>query len=309
MGRRAKGLLAVVLLGAAVGCDLTDATIADLADVFVAEVYVTVADEPVDNRFRAFLQGSTGGGAPGSASFDDADVVVTLDDGSTMPLTLTAISECVALRPEDSSGSCFAATSAQLTSFEAGDSLSIDVSIPGRQSLTGATRIPGAFIVSGISPTCRLAPDTRLPLRWSESTGAAAYVSETLLLGLDSALAREGIEAEDSLYLLGLSISESDTTVSFPNEFGVFDRFDLDRDVAVRLQEGIPEGVTAEVAITAVDDNYVNWVRGGNFNPSGAVRVSSLTGGGSGVFGSAVTRTFTILSTADTTAAPACAGS
>ncbi|MGD2047275.1 MAG: hypothetical protein PVF90_10480 [Gemmatimonadota bacterium] len=303
-----KGLLALLLMGSAAGCDLTDATIADFTDIFVAEVYVTVGDVPADNRLRAFLHGSSNGGEPGSESFDDADVVVTLDDGSTMVLTLAALQECVAERPEDSTGSCFAADAVQATAFGARDSLSIEVSLPGRARLTGATRVPGAFTVNGVSATCRVAPDARLPLQWSRSAGASSYVSETLILGLDDALAGEGIEAEDSLYLLGLSISESDTTVSFPNEFGVFDRFDLDRDVAVRLQEGIPEGVSAEVAITAVDDNYVNWVRGGNFNPSGAVRVSSLDGGGSGVFGSAVTRVFTIVSTTDTTAAPACGG-
>jgi hypothetical protein len=35
----------------------------------------------------------------------------------------------------------------------------------------------------------------------------------------------------------------------------------------------------------------VNWVRGGSFNPSGTVRVPSISGGGTGVFGSLVTRT------------------
>lgn len=190
-----------------------------------------------------------------------------------------------------------------------GEALSIAVALADGRSLTGSTRIPGAFLVDGVGAGCRLPPDTRLPLSWSPSDSAWAYLSEALILGLPDALAAEGIQAEDSLYLLGLSISQSDTTVVFPSEFGVFERFDLDQDLAVRLQQGLPEGASADVAITAVDRNYVNWVRGGSFNPSGAVRVSSLVGDGLGVFGSAVTRRFTVVSTADSTAGPPCPSS
>ena len=74
----------------------------------------------------------------------------------------------------------------------------------------------------------------------------------------------------------------------------LFNRFDLDSDLAVRLQRGLPVGASAEVSITAVDRNYVNWQRGGNFNPSGVVRVPSLRGAGTGVLGSTYRRSFTI---------------
>ncbi len=130
-----------------------------------------------------------------------------------------------------------------------------------------------------------------MPLRWSRAEGAWAYVNETSIAGLPDALAAEGIDVEDDpLYLLGLSVSVADTTITFPSEFGVFNRLDLDQDVAVRLQRGLPAGVSAEVTITAVDRNYVNWSRSGSFNPSGQVRVPSLRGDGTGVFGSTVGR-------------------
>lgn len=308
MGRLGRGILVLALTVAAAGCDLTEATIADLTEVFVAEVYVTVAEAPGDNRLRALLHGTEPGGAPSSATFDDARVRVTDGGGTTTVLTLATVQECVAERPDGATGSCFAADLVQAAAYRAGDSLSIEIGLSDGRSLAGTTVVPGDFAVDGVSATCRVPPDTRLPLQWSSSDGASAYVSEALILGLDDALAGEGIEAEDSLHLLGLSISETDTTVSFPNEFGVFDRFDLDGDLSVRLQEGLPDGTSAEIAITAVDGNYVDWVRGGNFNPSGAVRVSSLVGDGAGVFGAAVTRTFTIVSSADETAAPACGG-
>jgi hypothetical protein len=60
------------------------------------------------------------------------------------------------------------------------------------------------------------------------------------------------------------------------------------------------------VAITAVERNFVNWVRGGSFNPSGTVRVSSIVGDGSGVFGAASTRRFTLISSTDPTMGPLC---
>ena len=46
--------------------------------------------------------------------------------------------------------------------------------------------------------------------------------------------------------------------------------------------------------IAAADRNYVNWVRRGAFNPSGIVRVPSLHGDGTGVFGSVVRKRFTV---------------
>src|SRR5690606_38046307 len=115
---------------------------------------------------------------------------------------------------------------------------------------------------------------TPFEIHWTSSEGAWAYVNETTITGLADALAPEGIEADDPLYLLGLSISGADTTIVFPSEFGVFDRFDLDQDLAVRLQRGLPDGTEAAVSIAAVERNYVNWARGGSFNPSGQVRVS-----------------------------------
>ena len=294
-----------ILALAQAGCELTEATIVDFADVIVAEVYVTVAEQPVDNSLRAFLHGTEPGSEPGSKTFDDARVTVT-GDAVSVVLGLAPVDDCAAVRPEGTTGSCFVAAGAVAATYEPGETLMLGVELADGRALSGSTTIPGAFALDGVMGTCRVVPDTRLPLMWSRSDSAWAYLSEASIVGLPGALAAEGIEAPDTVFLVGLSISASDTTISFPNEFGVFDRFDLDRDLAVRLQEGLPEGATAEVAITAVDRNYTNWLRGGNFNPSGAVRVASLVGDGSGVFGSAVTRRFTAVSSSDPGLAPLC---
>ena len=121
-------------------------------------------------------------------------------------------------------------------------------------------------------------------------------MNETVIVGIKDGLAPLGIDVEsDTLELLGLSISASDTTIVFPGEFGIFSRFELDQDLATSLQDGLPPGTRAPVMISATDRNYVNWVRGGNFNPSGQVRVPSIRGDGTGVFASTVTRTFEVV--------------
>ncbi len=122
------------------------------------------------------------------------------------------------------------------------------------------------------------------------------------------ALEPEGIEVEeDPLDLVGLSISASDTTIVFPTEFGVFERFDLDRDLALLLQQGLPRGISVGIVVGAVDRNFVNWVRGGDFNPSGQVRIPSLQGDGTGVLGSVVRRTIR-METGTGLAIPPCRG-
>jgi hypothetical protein len=62
------------------------------------------------------------------------------------------------------------------------------------------------------------------------------------------------------------------------------------------------------LTVAAVDRNYVNGVRGGSFNPSGRVRVSSVTGDGEGVFGSLVPLTLEVEVLRGPSRLPACLG-
>jgi hypothetical protein len=84
----------------------------------------------------------------------------------------------------------------------------------------------------------------------------------------------------------GVSISQSDTTLVLPTEFGVFERLDYDSDLLLAIRNGFPAGTQVELVLAAADRNWVNSVRGGNFNPSGLVRISTVVGDGVGVFGS-----------------------
>jgi hypothetical protein len=306
MGSRVRiaALVLALALGAA-ACELEEITVIDFVDVVVGEVYVTVGGTPADNRVRAFLHGTAAGGTPDAETFDDALVRITRGT-DTLALALALVTECTDSLPGGASGSCFVDNGAASTLLP-GDALDLSVLLADGRTLLGSARIPGDFQVDGIAASCRLVPDTLLALRWTSAQGAWAYVNETQINGLPAALAGEGIDVEeDPLYLLGLSISAADTTVVFPSEFGVFDRFGLDQDLAVRLQRGLPDGTSALVSVTAVDRNYVNWVRGGNFNPSGQVRVSSLRGDGTGVFGAAVMRQFTVFASSTAGGPPDC---
>jgi len=302
-GSRAALVLATLAFATSallVGCDLQELTIVDFSDVVVAEVYVTLREPPEANTVMAFLHGNSAGGQPDSRTFDDAVVRVVRGDGLTLDFTIAPNDDCLDPVPENATGTCFFADAAVAGQLRAGDALDLEITLgAGAGTALGSLMLPGDFALEGVSAQCRLAPDTTYEVTWSVSGGAWAYLNETVIVGLPDALAGEGIEVEDSLYLIGVSVSASDTTVVFPAEFGVFDRFDLEQDLAVRLQQGLPDGTSAVVSISAADRNYVNWVRGGNFNPSGLVRVSSLRGAALGTFGGVIVREFEVLSSLD----------
>jgi hypothetical protein len=280
-----------------VSCDLEEITIIEIEDVVIAEIYVNLAEDPTENEIRAYLHHTVGAPGSGVDELPNALIVVRRPDGLMLDLVENAIDACLEPLPTVGSGVCFLAEPAQTPNLNPGDLLEVEVTFADGGTLLGATRVPSPFQVDGISTMCRLDSNTLLPLHWSRSEGAWAYVNEASISGLPEALEPEGIVVEeDPLNLLGLSISDQDTTIVFPSEFGIFDRFDLNQDLVSRLQDGLPPSTTAEVSITAVEGNYVNWARGGNFNPSGQVRVPSLRGDGTGVFAATVNRRFVVVS-------------
>lgn len=295
MAARIGRALALLTAFAAAGCELQETTVVEVQDVIVAEAYALVGvPSPVagvEERLWVFLTRTVGGdqdlGVPG------ARVRVRRSDGAGFRLRETDVRECLREGAVDRPGTCYDA-GVDAIGIRPGDELSLEIEVPDGRVLVGETRIPGTFSVEGGLDECALPADTPFEIRWTPSRGASAYVNETRIGGLDEALAPEGIPAPSDLYLLGLSISAADTTIVFPGEFGVFDRFDLDQALSVRLQRGLPAGVQALVGISATDQNYVNWARGGNFNPSGQVRIPSVRGDGTGVFASAVMRRLTV---------------
>jgi len=302
---RIAWIAGVALLSSA--CSLEQITLVDAEDVVVAEAYVELGvprpgRTDVRNRVTVFLHRTIGGVAVGSRPVPGALVTVRRAGGPEISLVRdTLIETCAATTPVSGTGTCYVAPEAPggpSDSLRPGDALTLSVELPDDGRLAAATVVPGDFALAGVASgaRCKLPAATPMELTWSPAAGAWAYVSETSISGIRDALAPAGIAVdEDPLYLLGLSVSASDTTIVFPGEFGLFNRAELDQDLALALQKGLPAGVRARVTVSAVDRNYVNWVRGGNFNPSGRVRVPSVRGDGTGVFGSAVVRTLDVV--------------
>jgi len=315
--------VASMALGAAViataACELQEITLVEADDVVVAEAYVQLGFAPTPDHATAFLHRTLEGATGASRPVPGARVVITRRDGYSLEMAETEVGNCVRSTPVDGTGTCYWAEDGVSYRIHSGDTLDLEITLADGGVIRGTTVIPGDFTLltpppgtyDVFPPRCLQEPSTPLELRWTRSAGAWAYVDETFLSGLRDALEPKGIPVEnDPLYLLGVSVSAQDTTIVFPGEFGVFDRFELDQALALELQKGLPGGASGRVTITAADRNYVNWIRGGNFNPSGQVRIPSLRGDGTGVFGSSVTRAVYVLtdSTGPAAGAPPCGG-
>jgi len=182
----------------------------------------------------------------------------------------------------------------------------------------GRTHVPGELTMVSPSPalwverdqpaTCWLEPWTLLQLRWGSAAGAWSYIAELEVHGLRAALGEEAPEGlAEPLRLTGLAIGASDTTMVLPADFAIFQWGSVPLEVLRLLQRGLPDGVQARLVLSAADRNYVNAVRGGGFNPSGAVRIPSVVGDGTGVFGSLVPRSL-VIDVSEQPIGPPCGG-
>lgn len=311
---RGRHLVAVAAaMAGAGGCELAQTTLVQAADEVVAEVNVQVNPGTPGSKLTAFLHRTVDPSGTLSEEVPGATITIRRSDGSTIELAPTDRGTCVEATPPNGSGTCYWADLGVPDRIRPGERLDVSITLPSGGTLDGTTTVPGDFalLTPGQEGLCKVPQETPFEVRWTRSDGAWAYVDEALIEGIAEALAPRGINVDqDPLYLLGISVSAADTTIVFPGEFGVFDRFELDQALSLELQKGLPVGTNARVTITAADRNYANWVRGGNFNPSGRVRIPSLRGDGTGVFASTVTRTFTVLVTGDSTDydVPVCAG-
>jgi len=287
-------------LGLAGACTLADVTLPASEEVVAVEA-VLRTDVPVQTVvLHRSLDGRDVRGVPG------ARVTVTAPGGRAIAFQESG-QECFrvpsvyfAEEPGSVKASCYLSAADEGSWVRPGGVYLLRVETPDGRVIRGRTRVPGAFGLAGLpfsaqaeargAASCALPPGRTLPVAWSRSDSAWSYIAPIRIFDLRAALMRAGIQADipDPLELVGLAISEEDTTIVLPSEFGVFDRFEYDNAALTALQSGFPDGVVAEMVVAAADRNYVNGVRGGRFNPSGPVRISSVSGDGVGVFGSLV---------------------
>ena len=299
---RQRTVPSLLLVLALAGCSIQETLIVELEDLVVAEVHVEIGGALLGgNRVMAFLHRTLGTSVPG------ARVVITRGGISSVELQEANQDACYRDRNERTRGTCYVASQEAADEFQPGEQLELTIELTQGRTLRSATTIPGEFTLIGIEEGARwpLPADTPLTGQWSRSNDTWAYISETLIVGLESSLSGtvNSTNEADSLWLLGLSLSASDTTIVFPTEFGIFQRFDLDAEIAAQLQKGLTPGTQASVTVTAANRNYANWARGGNFNPSGRVSIPSVTGDGTGVFGASVTRTYEMVVNPDSSGA------
>jgi hypothetical protein len=295
--RHAVALLVAGLALSVVACELTSVELTDTVDVVIAEVYL----RPGEDTHQAFLY-RTFPADGGSLRVDGAAIVVRGAGGEVLEFAPASRDDSCAeydFTAAGDGGSCYVAMDLE-GRVQAGRAYDLEITLPDGRRLEGRTAVPAAFrLVRPASSACVL-ETTSLELIWTRSEGSWAYQADARFTGLAAGLAARGVpDPPDTLRLLGLAIGASDTTMTFPRDFGVFDRFELDRELLLALQQGLPDGARAEIVVAAVDRNYVNWARGGNFNPSGQVRVPSVTGDGTGVFAGLIRRALVVVAPGD----------
>ncbi|MSR35635.1 MAG: hypothetical protein EXR95_03175 [Gemmatimonadetes bacterium] len=305
-------LAAVAVVVAALGaCELSEVTITEPQHAVVAEAYVRLgvlqlsglppSVEPTPYARVSVLLHETLDLSGASQPVPKARIRITrTGDGLVIPVPEMSAPPggCARSQPVAGGSTCYDTPldHPALKALAPGDRLALRIELADGGVLTSETVIPGRFQLLNVraGTSCAATPLAGTQIVWSRSANAWAYISDTYISGLSRHF--PGRDVSDPLYLLGLSVSAGDTAIVFPRQFGVFARGDLDHAVTVALQAGLPDSTFAIVAVAAVDRNWVNWARGGNFNPSGQVRLPSVRGDGTGVFASGVLQAFRVVS-------------
>ena len=312
MTDRYRGWVLLLLAALSAGCDLGEITEAEGEDLLVVESHLQAARATQTVLLHRALRDGRMHAEPG------ARVTISGPDGVAVPLQESPFERCAVAPRVDPledwytiHATCYSTATEDDLVVLPGATYELEVHTVRGEHVRGRTTVPGAFRgirpaipASQPFPVCGLPPMQNLELMWGQSAGASSYLATVRINGLAAALSDTDIIAPNSIELTGLAISRTDTTLVLPAEFGLFEIADLDDRLLILLQEGFPSGVSAHLRVIAADRNYVNGVRGGNFNPSGPVRISSVVGDGIGVFGSYVPRELFIVVEQDFTLTP-----
>lgn len=312
-----RGLLVIAVLLASAGCELTEVVGAGGEDIVVVEAVLRTGVPVQKFLLHRTLDGNAVGGVPG------ASISVMTPEGEEIRFVEDELQACLLydtrrfIGPDSFAirASCYRSPDTARSWVLPGGEYELRIETVDGERLRGRTQVPGAFGFRspapprepGQAPVCTIPPNTPFTLVWSSSTDAWVYLIDIEIFGLSAALDSLDVPIPDPLSLTGISISETDTTLVLPAEAGLFERAEYPQELLRALQQGFPEGVQARIIVSALDRNFVNAVRGGSFNPSGNVRISSVVGDGVGVFGSLVPRKLFIEVRRDDAAGSRCA--
>ena len=274
-------------------CELTEVTITELEPNVVVEAYANIRPAG-GGTIIALLHGSVG--IPGiDPDGPEAVVRVLAESGAEVTLAEAADEECIIgdAPPDPADPRRCYATTVDPSFVQPSDRLVLQVDVVGGGRIEGGTRVPAAFelIQPNGDGVCTVATGA-LDFIWTQSEGTWYYVTSIELSGIAPDLLSLGVrDPADSAIVSAIAVSQSDTVVTYPDDF-FLDVYSDDLGYTSELNSLIGEGMqphwVASAYITGIDRNYTNWVRGGGFHPSGTIRIPSLRGAGTGVFGSSV---------------------
>jgi hypothetical protein len=298
---RTQRLGAAVGLLAAAGCELAEVSTPEGRDIVVVEAALRAFEAEQQILLHRTLRGRT---VQGEA---DAQVVVRTSTGRIIRFAYDPVRSCVQVdssylsgeKPLDVQVSCYRSAEVDGVWVLPGEAYELRVDTRDGRVIRGRTQVPGDFALLGLEPVqmegrvpstrCTLPPRTLLPVHWSSSRGAWAYLTEMEVYGLPQALHGHGIDGvPDPLKLYGVTVSETDTSTVVPKNVGVFERWSYPRALLLAIQNGLPAGTSMKFTVAAMDRNLVNSLRGNSFHPSGATCISTVVGDGVGMFGSMV---------------------
>lgn len=315
-------LVAVASVAALItaACDPTGIDIPP-EDMIVAGVWVVVTVDPSDPArtellATGWLQWARTGHKPHEVL--GASVQVVGASGQSVELVQRPRQEsCFKLRPLPAHlrapvyGTCYLA-SVSPSPFAPGERVSLTIESPEGGTAEGTTWLPEAFVPeSGLASghrNCLVEPNQNHRFRWSAADGAWAYVGGALVDGLDPRLwpGEDSLYAGEPLHMWGLPIRNNSSEMVFPRDFSTLFTASVDTELAEVLQTGLPRDATADVAVVGIDRNWFNWIRFPTFETlfinsvftTGEIRIPSIFGAGSGVFGAGVRWTVAVESRA-----------
>lgn len=290
MSRLLRCLVGLILASSAAACELEEVSAPKSDDLLVVDAVLRAGARVQHFVLHRSVEGRVVRGEPG------AQVSVIEPDGNRVAFHEFPGRICIqgrrmaAVRDVELEASCYVSP----LGFEIRPGLAyqLEVETTRGERIRGRTVVPGMFTYvsprvalgsSNLVAGCRL-PSVPFTLAWRPSAGAWAYIVTLEMRGW----ADPELELPDPLELTSVSVSSADTTLLFPANVGLFQRGDVDSRVFDILRQGLPARGSSDLVVMAIDRNYTNAIRGGRFNPSGNVRLSSVAGDGVGVFGSVV---------------------
>jgi hypothetical protein len=281
--------MCLTLCVAAGACDLEEVAITGLEPSVVVEAFARIRPAGGGTIF-ALLHGSVG--VPDqNPDGPEAVVRVLAEGGVEVLLSESPDEECTygdeVPDPADPRR-CYTAT-LDPSFVQPSERLVLQVDVVGGGRIEGGTQVPAAYgLVQPSDEACTVITGP-VEFVWTSSDGTWVYFADILLTGIASDLESLGVESpSDSAAFDAARVSQNDTTVTFPDGFFITDDLDYPAELTTVVEAGMQPGWVAQTYITATDRNFANWIRDQVFHPSGTVRIPSLVGEGTGVFGSSV---------------------